>query len=299
MLSALDFVSRSFLERLVSEHEPADTFVDREPGVDLLHKGPHGILVGDDGTVGIYLGCDTVVLAVGDGIHDTHDAVELLLDLLRRDVLAVREDDEVLHTSREVYEASEVYIAQITGMESAVLVEQLRSQLGIVIVSGGYVIALETYLAVYDLYLVTVQHAAQRADAVMSSVVYGCHGGALGDTVALVYLDADIMEEPDDLRVECSSTADYETESAAEYLFDAGEQSVRDIDMELKEYPADVADDGKLSLLACLRHLLHDFFIDSLDDGRHYYDDGRPELLHVRPHAAHTLVDVCGAAVVE
>ena len=137
--------------------------------------------------------CRDELALVGDNSNFIDIAIhhELGLQSLRRDILAVAGLEEVLDTVGEE-ELAVLDVAAVAGVEPAVLIDGLRCDLGLAIVTLGDGVALEQDLVVLaEADLDALEDTAHGADAdgrVMPVAADG--GGGLGEAVAGSHIDA-------------------------------------------------------------------------------------------------------------
>ena len=176
----------------------------REDSLDVGDAGGLGVLV-----VGVDLCGDDVVLLKHQDLLHQPVPVEHVLQLLRGHVLAVAQDDQVLLAAGEVEEILLVHVAAVAGAEPAVLCENLRRLLRILVVSHHDGRALHLDLPVHDPHLAAVHQLSHGSGLVRPSPDGGGDfGGALGHAVALGHLDAQLGEAGLQLRGQVSAAAD-------------------------------------------------------------------------------------------
>ena len=168
---------------------------------------------------------------------------ELVLKLFGRNILAVVGDDQVLFASDKEKESVLVYHAVITGLEPAV-VKCGGGSLGILVISLHDICAADIYLAhavligIVYLYLITRKRSADAAGLVVVHCV-GCNcGRALGDAVAVEYLDTEIIESLLILGIQCRATDNDELKLAAELLMHLREELAAHINTEFQQETA-------------------------------------------------------------
>ena len=205
------------------------------------------VLVGED------LGDDRVVretslalTLVNNDVENAGGGNESVFDLLGIYVLAVREDDEVLLTSRDEEDAVLALLAVVTGAEEAVLGECLCGLLGIIVVAEHYVRTLDADLALAVLIgienedLIAVKGSTDTALNVIERAVYRNDGGALCDAVAVESGDAHCGEEIDDLGVDGCAARDDHLDLAAECRADLREDLLAEVDTDLAHTVAEL-----------------------------------------------------------
>ena len=142
--------------------------------------------------------------------------IELLLQLLRRDVFPVGQNDQVFDASFKIQIALPIHPAEIAGMEPAVP-EALRGGLRVFVISGRNALAPDADLPLEDLYLAAGQRQADGADDVPPRSVHRHDGRTLRDPVALQDLDPQRLEKAHQLRVQRSAPADDGFQPPAEH----------------------------------------------------------------------------------
>ena len=117
--------------------------------------------------------------------------LQVVLDVLRRDVLAAGGDEDVLLAVGDVEEAVVVERADVAGLEPAVTPEHGRGRLRVLVVALEDRLGAQLDLSVVgDPYLAAGQRHAYRAEAVDVGAVGARSGGALREAVALRDADA-------------------------------------------------------------------------------------------------------------
>ena len=159
---------------------------------------------------------------------------QMLLELLGEHVFAVRQDDYVLLTSGDVDIAVVVDVADISGLEPAVVLEvfhvvserALGGFLIFVITEHNVVALYNDFAEVLDRVFIdsdplSVYRLADRTEFSGSVRVAGDKRRAFGDSIALEDHDAEAVEILEYLRAYRSSAADYRlhlTAHCGEYL---------------------------------------------------------------------------------
>src|SRR5690606_25131090 len=127
------------------------------------------------------------------------DVLELALDHLRGDVFAAGRDDQVFFAIGDAKEVAGL-LADITGVEPAVLVEGLGRGFGVLVVALEHVAAAHADLAVLgDLDLGAGQRPADPTDLELVGRRHGRGAGALAHAVDLVDQHAEAGEEVEGL----------------------------------------------------------------------------------------------------
>src|SRR5207249_5734766 len=165
---------------------PAQRGEVRERHVPLLGELRDGLVVDHH-----QAGEELALVADDDGVGDVGRELELVLDLRRRDVLAARGDDDVLHPVGDPDEAVVVHHADVAGVEPA-LDHGLRGLRGVLVVAEEDVGPLQQDLSVGG--DADLRAGAGEAHGAELDVV-DRHGGGeaavLGLTVHLAHVDAE------------------------------------------------------------------------------------------------------------
>ena len=148
-----------------------------------------------------------------DDLGDIRDALNIILDLLGVNVLAVGEDDEVLLTSRDDELTALVDGTVVAGVEFSVD-EDLCGLLGVLVVAEHDRITLDCDLA--QTVLVHILNGdidagkrnACRFKIIEIVAVCGYERRAFGDAVAVYQCDSDAVEELTDLGADGCAAAD-------------------------------------------------------------------------------------------
>ena len=190
----------------------------------------HVVLVREDlSDDGVVRDAAAALALVDDDILHAGDGDQLVLDLLGVDVLAVREDDEVLLAAGDVEDVVLVQLAIVAGAEVAVVVEGVLGGSLVLVVAQHDVRASDADLALAVLVGVAnhdgvdIEHGADTAPHHAAAAVDGDDGRALGDAVAVEGRDADGLEEGEDLGVDGRAARDDHLHLAAEGCADGAE----------------------------------------------------------------------------
>ena len=147
--------------------------------------------------------------------------LQLVLEVLRRDVLPAGRDDDVLLAIRDHEEAVVVEVPDVAGMHEAFVVERRARRLVVAVVAGEDGVRAEQDLAVVgDPDLDAGQRLADGAELEGRRAVDGRGGRHLGEPVALEHEDVDRVEELGDLARERRAAGVRDAQAAAEPLLD-------------------------------------------------------------------------------
>ena len=213
------------------------------PAADLLAARELDVGVADDGChlLAVLHEEDRVHLDVFTGTLETHDrrdrrtqrgrerldariGRERVLDVLGIDVRAVGEDDHVLLAAPQPQEAVLVELAEVAGVVPAVLVEDRARRLLVLPVPLEDIRTARDHLAVRgDLHLDAGYRCADGPETVQVDAVERERGRALGRSVPLEHIDAELAPRLTERRIEGGAAGHDVAEAAAELTVHAEE----------------------------------------------------------------------------
>ena len=175
-------------------------------------------------------------VADDDRLRDVLRRLEVVLEVLRGDVLAAGRDDDVLLAVGDLDEAVVVDLGDVARVEPAVGVEHLGRRGGILVVAAEDRVAADQELAVLgDSELEAGQRGADRPEAPALGRVRRRGRRALAEAVALEDPDPDRVEELGDLLAERRAARDRRPQAPAEAVADLREdEPVGDAGLQLQ-----------------------------------------------------------------
>ena len=242
---------------------------------------------------------------IDDDFLDVRDVLDVIFDLLGVDVLAVCEDDDVLLAARDDELSALVHRAVVAGGEPAVLGQDLRGRLGLLVIAEHDDVALHADLAdalgrdVVKAELDAGQDAADGVPVVEIVAVRGDEGRAFGDAVAVDEVDADRVEEFADLGTDGRAAAHDLAQVAAEVLMDGLEEFLPHVDADLTETVARLDEPTERAGLARFLGGLPDLAVEDLGERGNEVDVIRLVGVEVLQNEAEVLVDADRRVVVQ
>ena len=247
--------------------------------LDLLLHLLLGSTLGELGSVGEYesgeIDLTARLSADNRALCDSFDVAEIFLDLLGEYVLTVLEHDDGLESARNEAILVLVEISYVARSEPAVLGESIGGSFGVVVVTEHYVVALDLYLALYKALFVLVAVVNSyltagngRTDRGVLTVEVGNYTGqgrTFGDTVALVYRNAERIEKFYHSGIESRAAADDLFKSAAEGVEYLGEEIASLVYADLKERSCRGDTELELLISAGLLSLSPDPLVEGVD----------------------------------
>ena len=222
-LAADDLVGACFLEGSSTNQMLGDSLVGRQRFIhtlndlfhSLLHIGNavHGHILG----IGINLCGDQMVIAVHQTFLHQLMVQQQVFDLLRCNIFAVGQNDQVLDTAGDIDEALIVHIAHITGSQPPVRCDDLRSQFRGVDIAHHHGGALHLNFPVYNTHFTaSYQHTAAVSLVGTGPARNGNTGRTLRHTVTLGDPNADVLIFVNQLRGQMSTAGNDLIDSLAE-----------------------------------------------------------------------------------
>ena len=213
------------MERILPNHQSCDLTIGRLTTIVLIQHGPkpglHRLLIQrlhlDHILIRIDPGCKAVILTGHN--HLTHQWAEsqFVLNLFRRDILTVGQDDQVLHTSVDEEESVLIDISLIPCVQPSIRQSLLRLLRHFVIPLHDTA-ALHLNLTVHEADL----HILKRTSDGTCLMIIGHIGAddrrALGHSIALQHFHTVLPELLYIKRIQMCSARENDLQPAAEYL---------------------------------------------------------------------------------
>ena len=196
------------------EHSGVDSCLrERHAGILAVVVQPHRKHLGVERDQGAD---ERFLIADHHHLADERIRPDRVLECGRSDVLAAGRHDDLLLAAGDGQETVSVEVADVAGLEPALIIERLRGRLRVLPVLLEDVHALDLDLAVVDHpNRDTGERGADSADLRLGGEVHGRRGGRLCEAVALQDHNAEAVEEVPEVFAERCGTGDRVLDVAA------------------------------------------------------------------------------------
>ena len=206
------FISHNFLTRIfdklgVAEHHLCDLLIGRAPLIHFGHKCIEVFLIPHIALLRENFRDDLMFLVIDEDFIYRRIALEVILNLLGRNILSVAQDYQVLHATGQENETILIDMADVPGPVPAII-KSLRGRLRIFIITEHADRAFELYFTLFrDTHLCTRDNRADTAVSLKEIAVNRNNRRTLRRSVPVQDLDSQVAEHLDIKRVEGCAAA--------------------------------------------------------------------------------------------